>query len=161
VLCGDAVWKPALHALLQESDVVVMSLIGFSPSNQGCLYELGLLVDRLPMQRVLFLIDSTTDLDFLIDTLRQSWETMVVDSPNQRGPASPIRIFRLSLQFSLPVLEGINSMTADRALEIDPNVKASDLLSNPQKWTAQEVDNMLRLILQGAVPPNQSGIIAT
>lgn len=140
VLCGDAVWKLTLHTLLRETDVVVMSLMGFSPSNHGCRYELGLLVDRISMQRVLFRIDPTTDLDFLIDTLRQTWEAMVVDSPNHTEPTGPIRIFRLTNpRMSFPVLEGMESMTAEQPMELDPSFKVSDLL-DPKKrehrsWT--------------------------
>ena len=149
-LCGDHVWQLALHRLLRETDVVVMSLMGFSPSNQGCRYELGLLVDRISMQRVLFLIDSTTDLDFLIDTLRQNWEMMATDSPNHRGPTCPIRIFRITMRTEVPVLEGMDSMTA-ASMQPMPTFKISDL-TNPKKWGPHELDNMLRLIVQGALP---------
>jgi hypothetical protein len=151
VLCGDAVWKLALHTLLRETDVVVMSLMGFTPTNQGCRYELSLLVDRLSMQRVLFLVDPTTDLDFLIDTLRQSWEMMAVDSPNQAGTTGPIRIFRITMWTSVPVLEGMDSMMADRSTELEPTFRVADL-TNPKKWGPRELDNMLRLILQGVFP---------
>lgn len=70
LLCGDAVWKSAVHSLLGHADVVVMNLFGFSESNQGCLYELGVLFDTFPIKRMLFLIDDTTDPDFLRETLK-------------------------------------------------------------------------------------------
>jgi hypothetical protein len=152
LLCGDAVWKSAVHALLQDADAVAMSLFGFSQSNQGCLYELGMLLDLFPIQRVLFLADDTTDLDFLLKTLRQNWEHMATDSPNHAASAAPIRIYRLSTRFDRP-LEGAilsNRAGASAAGELS-SLKALGTLSAVQSGTAREMDCMLRLILEGVV----------
>jgi hypothetical protein len=73
-----------------------MNLCGFSKTNQGCLYELGLLVDRFPTRRILFLADDTTDMDFLLDTLKHQWDTMPATSPNYIDTPAPMRIYRLS-----------------------------------------------------------------
>jgi len=150
LLCGDAVWKPAVHTLLRKADVVAMSLFGFSESNQGCLYELGLLLDTFPINRVLFLIDETTDLDFLLATLRQNWDNMAVDSPNHAETAAPIRIYRLRTRFDRP-LEGYIADPQGRQLipGQTPSRTALGALSATQSTTAREVDCMIKLILEG------------
>ncbi|MGB8984487.1 MAG: hypothetical protein WCC12_21655 [Anaerolineales bacterium] len=146
LLCNDSVWKPAVHALLRNSDAVAMSLFGFSQSNQGCLYELGLLLDMFPISRVLFLIDDTTDLEFLLATLRQNWDQMAVDSPNHTAIAAPIRIYRLSTRFDRLG----EAYTSGQPGEAAP-LKALGAFSATQSGTTREVDCMIRLILEGVV----------
>lgn len=94
LLCNDAVWKLALHTLLNDTDVVLMDLRGFSPESRGAAYELGQLVDRFSTDRFVLLADQSTDVDFLSTSLRQAWEAMAVDSPNRRASA-PIRVLHL------------------------------------------------------------------
>jgi hypothetical protein len=61
--CNDRIWKDALHRLIERADVVVMDLSGFTERNRGCAYEIGRLVNHVPLERVLLLIDDETDLD--------------------------------------------------------------------------------------------------
>ena len=95
LLCGDAVWRSAVHTFLQNANVVVMNLFKFSKSNQGCLYELGLLFDTFPIERMLFLVDETTELDFLRETLDQNWNNMSVASPNYATTSASVRIYQM------------------------------------------------------------------
>lgn len=152
LLCGDATWKSAVHTLLRNADAVAMSLFEFSKSNQGCLYELGLLLDSFPIHRILFLADDTTDLEFLLETLRQSWDHMAVDSPNHTGTATPIRIYRLSTRFDRPLEGAILSQQAGALASGEPSpLKSLGLLSSVQSGATREMDCMLRLILEGVV----------
>lgn len=75
--CRDDTWQAALTALLDVSDAVLMDLRGFSPSKQGCLFELKQLVERVPLERVVLVIDSTTDMALLRSTLMSAWEQAV------------------------------------------------------------------------------------
>lgn len=95
LLCNDAVWQLALDTLLNDSDVVLMDLRGFSPANQGAAYEIRRLIDRVPADRFVILADQSTRVDFLTTSLRQAWEAMAVDSPNRRS-SSPLQVFHLS-----------------------------------------------------------------
>jgi len=97
LLCGDVVWKMAIDAFLDKADLVAMNLCGFSRTNQGCLYELALLTDCFPTRCTLFLVDDTTDMDFLVETLKQKWDTMPADSPNHTQTAAPVWIYKLHL----------------------------------------------------------------
>jgi hypothetical protein len=49
------------------------------------LYEVGRLFDRYPIQRVLFLVDQHSDVEFIVRNLRAPWARMHPDSPNRQG----------------------------------------------------------------------------
>jgi hypothetical protein len=121
LLCNDRVWKLALHTLLQDTDVVLMDLRGFSPANRGATYELGQLIDRFPMARCMLLADATTDVEFLTATLRSAWDAMAIDSPNRRASSAPVRVFQLAQapakQGEFPQLPTI-AREGDRLIEI-------------------------------------------
>ncbi len=152
LLCGDAVWKSAVDALLQDADAVAMSLFGFSKSNQGCLYELGLLLDTFPVSRVLFLVDQSTDLDFLLDTLRENWNHMAADSPNHTATGASVRIYRVSTRFDRPLEQAVLNGQVNPQVPGQPAlVQAFSGLSAIQAQTAREVDCMVKLILESVV----------
>ena len=85
ILCGDETWQLALDHLLGTADVVQMDLAGFDDDNQGCAHELGLLVDRVPLDRVLLIVDDSTDLELLRRTLQDASDRMDARSPNCAG----------------------------------------------------------------------------
>jgi hypothetical protein len=145
LLCGDAVWKSAVHSFLGSAEVVVMNLCGFSETNQGCLYELGVLFDTYPIKRILFLVDDTTDLDFLLETLKQNWSNMSIESPNYTDPSAAVRIYQmgdLNKRFSKMSLPGPREHPARSLL---------DIFTTAQSESAREVDSILRLILEDIV----------
>jgi hypothetical protein len=94
--CHDDTWRMALSQLVAASDVVLMDLRGFSRQNQGCVFELTELVNVVPLSQVVLIIDGTTDLPFLEETLHQTWETMSATSPNQIGAVAELKMFRLT-----------------------------------------------------------------
>ncbi|MET1083739.1 MAG: hypothetical protein ABWY12_11940, partial [Burkholderiales bacterium] len=63
--CRADTWQPTMQRLVRESDAVMMDLRSFSPSNQGCVYELGRLLDTIDLARGVFVIDATADRAFL------------------------------------------------------------------------------------------------
>ncbi len=93
-LCSDVTWKDAFHRLAAEADAVLMDLRGFSPSNQGCLYEIAQLVDRVPASRIVLLEDEETDVTFLHESLQTLWQEMAPSSPNATGGAGTLRVLR-------------------------------------------------------------------
>jgi hypothetical protein len=100
--CFADTWKDAMQSMLAQDAVVLMDLRGFGPHRQGCIFELGVLCDSIPMGAVVFLIDDTTDFKFLKSTLERLWNTMGSHSPNANdvvfGSADrrQITIFRMS-----------------------------------------------------------------
>jgi hypothetical protein len=91
--CRPDTWQMTLRRLVQESSVVLMDLRGFSPRNQGCVYELGQLLSSADLRRVVFVVDATTDRQFLDDTLQRSWQQVPADSPNCAVAEPGVRLF--------------------------------------------------------------------
>jgi hypothetical protein len=100
--CFDDTWRQVMQALLAQNTVVSMDLRGFGPQNRGCIHELGVLRDRVPMQAVVFLVEQAAEADFLRDTLAELWGSMDSHSPNagggdgQSGEPGAIAVFVLS-----------------------------------------------------------------
>jgi hypothetical protein len=82
VLCHGKFWKAAVDMLLDRVDLVALDLSGLSPENVGTRYELQRVLDRYPIERVVFLADPHSDLRFLAAVLRESWSQMAAGSPN-------------------------------------------------------------------------------
>jgi hypothetical protein len=94
--CHDDTWKLALGRLAGESDVVLMDLRGFSQSNAGCIFEINELFDLVPLQRVVFVIDDSTDQDFMRETMKRAWRQIKERSPNRRVGAGQVSLAQLS-----------------------------------------------------------------
>jgi len=91
--CANATWKEALQHLLDQADVVVMDLSSLSEQNRGVAYELGKLVNEIPLSRVVLLFDDSTDLNVLKDILARATEGIAADSPNQQEAGLRVRVF--------------------------------------------------------------------
>ena len=92
--CHEDTWQMVLSRLVSESDAVLMDLRGFSPQNAGVVFEIQELINVVSVDRVVFIVDETTDEQLLRQTLRQSWESMRPTSPNHLDRSGAIRLFR-------------------------------------------------------------------
>jgi hypothetical protein len=72
VFCREDTWRPTLSYLLSQSHVVLMDLRGFSPDNQGCIFELEQLTARDLLSRTVFIVDDATDITLLGATVEQA-----------------------------------------------------------------------------------------
>jgi hypothetical protein len=90
--CQDDAWRMTLQRLARETSALLMDLRGFGPENAGCIYELGQLVDLVPTERTVLIVDERTDEDFLEQTLREAWSKLRADSPNRCEAPSPMRV---------------------------------------------------------------------
>lgn len=80
--CSDQVWTFALDRLLERVEIVLVDLSDFTPGHVGIEYELALLIDRVPLDRVILVTGSRTDRAVLDTTLQHLWSTMPDTSPN-------------------------------------------------------------------------------
>ena len=96
--CHANTWQMTMQHLASASDAVLMDLRSFSQANQGCLFELGRVLDTVALKQVVFLSDDTTQLPFLEGTLQRLWQQMGRDSPNREPGASRVRLFRIREQ---------------------------------------------------------------
>ncbi len=94
--CRDDTWQATMRRLVRECDAVLMDLRSFAPSNQGCVYELGRLLDTVDLRNVVFVVDRTTDRAFLEAELARLWSTVATDSPNRLAPTAAARILEVS-----------------------------------------------------------------
>jgi hypothetical protein len=97
ILCSDRTWRLALDDLIATADVVQMDLGGFDEDNQGCTLELGLLVDRVAIERVLLVVGDSTDLVLLRRVLEDAWGRMDANSPNRDPRPAPLLAVRAPL----------------------------------------------------------------
>jgi len=62
---------------------VLMDLSSLSPTNQGCAWELGQLLDRVPLSRVTLLVNDSTDPQCLQTLLDDAARRVAAKSPNR------------------------------------------------------------------------------
>jgi hypothetical protein len=101
--CRADTWQPTVTRLMPESDLVAMDLRGFRQEKQGSIFELGTLIDTVPLERVALLIDRTTDEPLLRRTLADLWRTMNPGSPNASGGSARLRLIDLAYGYPAAV----------------------------------------------------------
>ena len=117
--CRADTWQSTMERLASTSEVILMDLRSFSPANRGCIFELGRLLDGVDLMRVILLVDETTDRRFLETTLRELWQNLSADSPNQRVPSPTARLFSIRNQSEREL------RTLLRVLVHDPHLRAA------------------------------------
>jgi hypothetical protein len=93
--CHADTWQTVLRRLVQQSDAVMMDLRGFTLTNKGCIFELHELLDTVPLDRILLVVDDTTDDGFLTDVLQQGWLHVSTDSPSRTDAHPRVRVYHL------------------------------------------------------------------
>lgn len=83
LLCHGTFWKETVDYLLSFVDLVVLDLSGFVEANAGTRHELQRVVDRFPIERVVFLTDARGGRRYIKDLIGQAWQQMDVRSPNR------------------------------------------------------------------------------
>lgn len=99
--CHADTWQPVMQRLAASADVVLMDLRSFSATNQGCRYEIGQLLNTVPLTRVVLLIDADANRGFLESTLQMLWQTVSADSPNRSPGMSRLRMIAAQKPASL------------------------------------------------------------
>ena len=94
--CFDNTWRQALEGLVRTTDYVVMDLRSFSRQRKGCIHEIKQLFALAAMEKVLFVVDKTTDKPFLEAVIAEACNEMPLDSPNYRlGETLNVRLYLL------------------------------------------------------------------
>lgn len=63
--CRDSSWQATVVELMLRADAVIMDVRGMTPARRGCEFELQQLAQRLPLQRVVLIVDTATDREML------------------------------------------------------------------------------------------------
>ena len=98
--CRADTWQMTMQRLAGQSDAVLMDLRSFASSNRGCTYELHQLMNSVPIDRVILVIDDSTDRTFLEMTVREIWQNLESSSPNIELSKPAIRCFPVKQQTS-------------------------------------------------------------
>ena len=99
MVCGDAVWKFALARMLQRCQVVVVDLSDFVAGRAGITYEIGVLLDTVPLDQIVFVCGPATDLVAFKALVDSVWNTLATRSPNRSTRPATVR---LAITTSLP-----------------------------------------------------------
>jgi hypothetical protein len=92
--CYDDTWQMVLSRIEGDSDAVLMDLRGFSQQNRGVVYEIEELINVVPLERVVFVVDETTDEELLRQTVQECWDRMRPTSPNRSSTPGELNILR-------------------------------------------------------------------
>jgi hypothetical protein len=92
--CTARSWQIMVSHLLDSGQAVLMDLSGLGPANKGCDWELGQLLNRVPLERVTLLVDQSTDFDVLHSILAQAEAGIDAASPNagRRQPWQALQV---------------------------------------------------------------------
>lgn len=90
--CRTNTWRPTMRALAARSDAVLMDLRGFTQENEGCLFELGELLNLVDLERIVLVIDRDTHRDFLSWALHDRWSRLSGESINRKYSAPQVCI---------------------------------------------------------------------
>lgn len=94
--CHDDTWRPTLHALVLDVDVVLIDLRGLTAHHTGVVHELEQLVALLPLDRVVALSDATTDQRVLRWALGRAAALAPPDAPVHHDHSPVLRTVRLA-----------------------------------------------------------------
>jgi hypothetical protein len=96
LFCSEDMWRDAVARLMGEASLVVMDLRGFGAHHRGCVYELQTLLDTVPIERLAFLFDQTTDRRALETLLTEHWQRLDAASPNVTTRNATLRLLDAS-----------------------------------------------------------------
>ncbi len=132
--CDAGNWQAAVARLMGASDLVVMDLRGFSEQNRGCIFELQALIDSVPIERLIVLIDRASDLDPLRPILRGLWQQMSAASPNARAERARLRLLPVDGDPAAAVRRLL--ALGDRTLALGPAASPSGRPAPALVWSA-------------------------
>ncbi len=93
--CRDNNWKHVLQQLVVHSDIVLMDLRRFSEKFKGCQYEIEALVNLVPLQRIIFIIDDETVLPFTQQVFARAFQMAGPNSVNMPLPNPAVTLYKI------------------------------------------------------------------
>jgi len=97
--CHEATWRMTVARLARGADAVLMDLRGFTPTNRGCIFEITQLIASVSLHRIVLLVDGSTDVACLEQTLQDAWRMMPGDSPNVGAGKHRLHILQASANY--------------------------------------------------------------
>lgn len=94
VACHADDWKLTVESFSSVSDCLLVDLRGFTAKNAGIAYELGFVVNNIPLENVLGLADKTTDMEVVRKVFADHWSHMVKQSVNYHSKKPALQIYK-------------------------------------------------------------------
>jgi hypothetical protein len=94
--CLAGTWQLVITQLSSGVDALLLDLRDFQLRHRGATFELAYALQRVPLQRIVLLLDRTTDQTALTDVIRDAWQNLPEDSPNRRLTEAVLRPIRCS-----------------------------------------------------------------
>ncbi len=102
-MCHVNTWRGTVAEMVKTTDIVMMDLRGFSEEKKGCEYEIDFLLDNICINRVLILIDTQDDQEFIRGAILARWKYLRIHSPNLGVTDPKIQIYISSEQNEVDV----------------------------------------------------------
>ena len=93
--CHVDTWQMAMSQLTQLSDSVLMDLRSFSRQNAGCIYELQYLINNVPLNQIMLIIDNSTDRKFFEETIESIKRNLSSSFNNLNNVGNSIQLYNL------------------------------------------------------------------
>ena len=84
--CNNATWQTVVDILVKKVDFVLMDIRSFSKQNAGCAHEIQELVHKVHLDKVCFIVDRRTDIEYTKQCIIEAWHLMPENSPNLNAP---------------------------------------------------------------------------
>lgn len=94
--CHADTWQGVLKKLIKNTGAVLMDLRSLTEANAGCVFEIRELLSTVPLEQLVFVVDETTDKNFLKQTLGETCRELPADSPNVGLSGSALQPFELN-----------------------------------------------------------------
>lgn len=92
-MCHNDTWQIAVDEFAARSQALLMDLRGFSKDRKGCQTEVDYLLDTVPLNQMLFLVDAGGDHALVQKMILERWEFLSPDSPNLQERAPRVNIY--------------------------------------------------------------------
>jgi hypothetical protein len=99
IYCYATAWQPAVANLAAKSDAVLMDLRGFRRTNEGCVFELTWVVQRILPSRVVILVDSTSDIQTMEEIAQAAWAQRRYDYLESSHVKSELTVLNANRRF--------------------------------------------------------------
>ena len=94
--CSGSSWQYCVSRLVTRVDVILADFRGFETQNRGAAFELRTLMDRVPFDKLVCLVDGSTDVAALSDMVAMHWPSAAPDSPNRSVPCPTLTLVRMA-----------------------------------------------------------------
>jgi len=95
--CGNNSWQATVTALMSRCDAVVMDVRGLTAARQGAIFELRQLGERLPVGRVVLVVDRRTDRSVIEHNMAVGSGTLRIVYAERNSPAALRSVFETLL----------------------------------------------------------------